>query len=208
MEQVSNGDALFTVERFPLFYTRSALLQEGLRRGDYGAIEMSSDGTPTMTGFTTVAKVGAIPGGEGASFQLGNRLIAVFNHQGEYLAIDDLCPHMGASLGAGCLDEEVVITCPWHAWRFDAKTGNGRRPRFSMTRSRCASKATRFRCGRGRAQSGQCLPPLARCNFFGTASEYLLPQLPSFAVPSPRILPNLLLQSSPGHRDLHRHDTA
>ncbi|MFM8704477.1 MAG: Rieske (2Fe-2S) protein, partial [Planctomycetia bacterium] len=32
-------------------------------------------------------------------------------------AIDDLCPHMGASLGTGPL-RDGVVTCPWHAWRF------------------------------------------------------------------------------------------
>jgi nitrite reductase (NADH) small subunit len=73
--------------------------------------------------FVTVAKVGAIPEGEGASFQVGKRLIAVFNHGGKYQAIDDLCPHMGASLGAGYLDEEGVVSCPWHAWRFNTCTG-------------------------------------------------------------------------------------
>jgi nitrite reductase (NADH) small subunit/3-phenylpropionate/trans-cinnamate dioxygenase ferredoxin subunit len=73
--------------------------------------------------FVPVAKVGAIPEGEGRSFQVGDRLVAVFRHQGEYLAIDDLCPHMGASLGAGYLDEEGVVTCPWHAWRFCARDG-------------------------------------------------------------------------------------
>ena len=88
---------------------------------------------PSDDDFTTVAKVGAIPVGEGASFQLGKRLVAVFNHNGEYLAIDDLCPHMGASLGAGCLDEEGVVTCPWHAWRFDAKNGKwADNPRLSI----------------------------------------------------------------------------
>jgi nitrite reductase (NADH) small subunit len=73
--------------------------------------------------FVTVAKVGTIPEGEGASFALGDRLVAVFNHQGTYLAIDDLCPHMGASLGGGCLDEHGIVTCPWHAWRFNATNG-------------------------------------------------------------------------------------
>jgi nitrite reductase (NADH) small subunit/3-phenylpropionate/trans-cinnamate dioxygenase ferredoxin subunit len=73
--------------------------------------------------FVTVAKVGAIPEGEGASFQVGDRLVAVFNHQGRYVAIDDICPHMGASLGGGFLDEEGVVTCPWHAWRFNACDG-------------------------------------------------------------------------------------
>ena len=30
---------------------------------------------------------------------------------------------MGASLGAGYLDDEGVVTCPWHAWRFNVCTG-------------------------------------------------------------------------------------
>jgi nitrite reductase (NADH) small subunit len=77
----------------------------------------------TNAEFVTVAKVGSIPEGEGASFQVGKRLVAVFNRQGEYLAIDDLCPHMGASLGAGYMDEEGIVTCPWHAWRFNACNG-------------------------------------------------------------------------------------
>jgi nitrite reductase (NADH) small subunit len=75
------------------------------------------------SGFVTVAKVGTISEGEGASFQVGDRLVAVFLHRGEYLAIDDLCPHMGASLGDGSLDEGGVVTCPWHAWRFHARDG-------------------------------------------------------------------------------------
>lgn len=78
---------------------------------------------PNDDSFITVAKVGAIPEGEGASFQVGDRLVAVFNHNGEFKAIDDLCPHMGASLGAGYLDEEGIVTCPWHAWRFNVCTG-------------------------------------------------------------------------------------
>ena len=70
-----------------------------------------------MTQFTSVAKVGSIPDGRGETFTVGERLVAVFNEGGQYYAIDDLCPHMGASLGAGQL-EGGVVTCPWHAWRF------------------------------------------------------------------------------------------
>jgi nitrite reductase (NADH) small subunit/3-phenylpropionate/trans-cinnamate dioxygenase ferredoxin subunit len=78
---------------------------------------------PAGDDFITVAKVGAIPEGEGRSFQVGDRLIAVFLQHGRYLAIDDLCPHMGASLGGGYLDDEGVVTCPWHAWRFCVRDG-------------------------------------------------------------------------------------
>ena len=54
-----------------------------------------------MSEFTTVAKVGSIPDGQGITVAVGDRLIAVFNSCGSYFAIDDMCPHMGASLGAG-----------------------------------------------------------------------------------------------------------
>jgi nitrite reductase (NADH) small subunit/3-phenylpropionate/trans-cinnamate dioxygenase ferredoxin subunit len=83
--------------------------------------------------FITVAKVGAIPEGEGRSFQIGNRLVAVFQQNGEYFAIDDLCPHMGASLGSGYLDDEGNVTCPWHAWRFCVRDGKwADNPRLSV----------------------------------------------------------------------------
>ena len=71
---------------------------------------MSSD-------FTTVAQVGGIPEGRGITVVVAGRLVAVFQDKGEYFAIDDLCPHMGASLGAGDVYEGAVV-CPWHAWRF------------------------------------------------------------------------------------------
>ena len=51
------------------------------------------------------------------TYTVGERLVAVFLSDGEYHAIDDLCPHMGALLGAGEVCDGVV-TCPWHAWRF------------------------------------------------------------------------------------------
>ncbi|MEX0679018.1 MAG: Rieske (2Fe-2S) protein [Pirellulales bacterium] len=76
-----------------------------------------------MPGFVTVAKVGAIPEGTGAAFAVGDRLVAVFNlGGGRYRAINDVCPHMGASLADGAL-EEGVVTCPWHAWRFRVADG-------------------------------------------------------------------------------------
>ena len=70
-----------------------------------------------MSEFVTVAKVGAIAEGQGETFEIAERLVAVFLYEGEYFAIDAVCPHMGASLGAGAV-EEGAVTCPWHAWRF------------------------------------------------------------------------------------------
>jgi nitrite reductase (NADH) small subunit/3-phenylpropionate/trans-cinnamate dioxygenase ferredoxin subunit len=75
-----------------------------------------------MSQFVTVARVGDIPPGQSTTVQVGDQLVAVFNIGGRYYAINDLCPHMGASLAAGVVDQGVV-TCPWHAWRFRVSDG-------------------------------------------------------------------------------------
>jgi nitrite reductase (NADH) small subunit/3-phenylpropionate/trans-cinnamate dioxygenase ferredoxin subunit len=75
-----------------------------------------------MSDVTPVAEVGSIAEGSSAAFLVGNRMVAVFNVGGEYYAIDDFCPHMGASLSAGYV-ENGVVTCPWHAWRFSIQDG-------------------------------------------------------------------------------------
>ena len=72
--------------------------------------------------YTTVAKVESIAEGRGQSFHVKDRLVAVFRTHEGYFAIDDLCPHMGASLAEGDV-EEGVVSCPWHAWRFCVKEG-------------------------------------------------------------------------------------
>ena len=48
--------------------------------------------------------------------------IAIFKVKDKFYAIDNRCPHRGASLGDGIHSKEV-ITCPWHAWEFSLKTG-------------------------------------------------------------------------------------
>ena len=75
-----------------------------------------------MSDFQTVAHVGDIPEGAGRAFCVGGKMVAVFLNDGEYSAINDLCPHMGASLASGYV-EDGGVTCPWHAWRFCVKTG-------------------------------------------------------------------------------------
>ena len=72
--------------------------------------------------FHPVARVGEIPAGGSKICEVGGRLVAVFNDGQQYHAIDDLCPHMGASLGSGPVVDGVV-TCPWHAWRFRLEDG-------------------------------------------------------------------------------------
>jgi nitrite reductase (NADH) small subunit len=50
--------------------------------------------------------------------------IAVFHQPDGIFAIDNLCPHRGAPLQEGFVSDGVV-TCPWHQWQFDLKTGAG-----------------------------------------------------------------------------------
>ena len=72
--------------------------------------------------WRTVCRVGELAEGEGKTVTLGGQLIAVFHTQGQYHAIDDTCPHMGASLSGGYI-EDGIVTCPWHAWRFRLRDG-------------------------------------------------------------------------------------
>lgn len=76
-----------------------------------------------MSGFQTVAKTGDIPEGQGRCFPVNGTMVGVFLHQGEYFAINDFCPHMGASLSDGPVAEDGSVMCSWHAWCFSVKDG-------------------------------------------------------------------------------------
>ena len=75
-----------------------------------------------MSDFQRACRVGELADGEGKTVSVGGKLVAVFREGGRYHAIDDVCPHMGASLAGGHV-EGGVVTCPWHAWRFRLADG-------------------------------------------------------------------------------------
>lgn len=54
--------------------------------------------------------------------ELDDGPVAVFNLDGEYFAIEDICSHDYAQLSEGNLDGGE-ITCPLHGARFDVRTG-------------------------------------------------------------------------------------
>lgn len=60
--------------------------------------------------------------GERALLHLGGRCVVLFHVDGAYLAIDDRCPHQGASLAGGKLHGRSV-QCPAHGLRFDLASG-------------------------------------------------------------------------------------
>jgi NAD(P)H-dependent nitrite reductase small subunit len=53
----------------------------------------------------------------------GEQVVAIFNVKGRLYAIDNTCPHQGGPLGEGYLEESGTVSCPWHAWNFDVRTG-------------------------------------------------------------------------------------
>jgi nitrite reductase (NADH) small subunit len=48
--------------------------------------------------------------------------IALILLEGEIYGIENVCPHMEGPVGEGQI-EGCRITCPWHGWQFDIKTG-------------------------------------------------------------------------------------
>lgn len=102
-----------------------------------------------MDDFTTVCRVGELREGEGKTVAIGDRLVAVFLVGGAYRAIDDLCPHQGASLGAGCV-EDGAVACPWHGWRFrlsDGKWADNPRLGIDVFETRVVDEEVQVRVG-------------------------------------------------------------
>jgi nitrite reductase/ring-hydroxylating ferredoxin subunit len=61
-----------------------------------------------------------------ATVKLGSRQLALFVHDGAVLACNNRCPHEGYPLVEGALDDGCLLTCHWHNWKFDLRTGENR----------------------------------------------------------------------------------
>lgn len=60
--------------------------------------------------------------GQAKAVQVNGQTIALFNVDGQFYAIDDACPHRGASL-AESIAKNGKVFCSWHLFDFDLKTG-------------------------------------------------------------------------------------
>ena len=72
--------------------------------------------------WTKLATIGELPPGGLIEVERGDDRYALCNVAGEIRAMWGVCPHHGGPLGEGALNGERV-TCPWHMWEFDSKTG-------------------------------------------------------------------------------------
>lgn len=78
--------------------------------------------TKDQHSFQTVCRVGEIALGEAKMFRINGTSIGVFRLGDEYFAMENECPHAGASLAHGLVDRDIV-SCRIHHWRFSIRDG-------------------------------------------------------------------------------------
>lgn len=75
-----------------------------------------------MSDWVSIAPVDALPPGSRRVVEVDGVGVAVFNLDGRYYAIEDVCTHDGGELASGKLEGEAIV-CPRHGARFSVKTG-------------------------------------------------------------------------------------
>ncbi len=69
-----------------------------------------------------VGKTSEITPGNLTKVSCGGKDILIGNVDGNFFALDDTCPHAGASLSEGKL-EGCTLICDWHGAQFDCNSG-------------------------------------------------------------------------------------
>jgi nitrite reductase (NADH) small subunit len=72
--------------------------------------------------FVTVARADELAPGEVRRVQAGEEEIALARIGDDFYAVQGACLHLEGPLGDGRL-EDHVLTCPWHGWQYDLRTG-------------------------------------------------------------------------------------
>lgn len=75
-----------------------------------------------MKQWTAVARVADFPAGSCRLIEADGVAMAIFNVDGRYYAIEDICSHEAETLSGGKLDGLEII-CPRHEARFSLVTG-------------------------------------------------------------------------------------
>ena len=77
---------------------------------------------PPMSSWVRLVSTEDCPPGTALELVAGGRIVALFNVDGSFFALDGICPHQGGPLGKGLLSG-CIVTCPWHGWQFDVRSG-------------------------------------------------------------------------------------
>jgi nitrite reductase (NADH) small subunit len=75
-----------------------------------------------MSDWKPIANVDDCPPGASIETVVDDRIVALFNVDGQYHALDGVCSHQGGPLGKGELNA-CMVTCPWHSWQYDVRNG-------------------------------------------------------------------------------------
>ena len=75
-----------------------------------------------MSDWVNVILARDMPPGEHTVVEIDGASIALFNLDGEFYAIEDVCTHDGSEIATGCI-VDGAIECPRHGAKFDLKTG-------------------------------------------------------------------------------------
>ena len=75
-----------------------------------------------MGDFVKVATKSELNSGSAKKVEVNGCEIALFNVDGSFYAIEDVCKHRGGPLSEGSCEEKIV-TCPWHGWQYDVTSG-------------------------------------------------------------------------------------
>jgi nitrite reductase (NADH) small subunit len=70
-----------------------------------------------------VADAHEIEDGKAKIVRVEGLTLAVFRVKDQFFALENSCLHRGGPLGEGQL-EGYNITCPWHGWTYDVRTGS------------------------------------------------------------------------------------
>ncbi len=77
----------------------------------------------TAGGWHPLGSADEFAPGKVRSVRVGARCLAVGRAEAGFFAVDDSCPHAGASLGEGLVDGDFIV-CPLHAYAYDVRTGD------------------------------------------------------------------------------------
>ena len=75
-----------------------------------------------LSDFETVCRVDELQRGTAKRVVVGETPVAIFIVENEVFALDDRCPHAGASLSRGYIEGDI-IRCRIHHWGFRIRDG-------------------------------------------------------------------------------------
>ena len=116
------GKALPPIERFP----RPKQGKPDWVQADEASIERARARAKARSGNGwVVIDAGRAIGAEPAKYRLDGRDWVVYRRGGEVMVAPNACPHMGAELHCGRVDQAGALICPWHGLALDPARKRG-----------------------------------------------------------------------------------